>query len=87
MQFLDHISYIITSKYRISDEPIVTKIRQKQRLKQCLEILNSFDISSKHLELSAQDLRFAAHHLEIITGKIELDEVLNEIFSTFCIGK
>lgn len=38
-------------------------------------------------DLLAQDLRDALHHLGTITGEITTDEVLGEIFSSFCIGK
>ena len=38
-------------------------------------------------DLLAEDLRTALNHLGSITGHITSDEVLGEIFSTFCIGK
>jgi tRNA modification GTPase len=38
-------------------------------------------------ELVAVDLRAAADALGEITGAITTDEVLEQIFSTFCIGK
>ncbi len=86
-ELLEVIRDKISDRYRVSGEPMITKLRQKQRLRECLTQLQHIDIYHKPLELSAQDLRFAANNLEIITGKIELDEVLDEIFSTFCIGK
>lgn len=86
-QLISLLKNEITNKYHLADEPIITKIRQKQRLEACLYQLAQINIHYQALELSAQELRFAANHLEIITGKIELDTVLDEIFSTFCIGK
>jgi tRNA modification GTPase len=38
-------------------------------------------------ELVAVDIRAAAEALGEITGAITTDDILNEIFSTFCIGK
>ena len=38
-------------------------------------------------DLCCQDLRLALHHLGTITGQITTQEVLNNIFSRFCIGK
>ena len=38
-------------------------------------------------ELLAEDLRLAQEHLSEITGKFSSDDLLGEIFSSFCIGK
>jgi tRNA modification GTPase len=38
-------------------------------------------------ELLAQSLREAANALAQITGKIDVEDILGEIFSRFCIGK
>lgn len=38
-------------------------------------------------ELLAEDLRQAQEHLSEITGKFSSDDLLGEIFSSFCIGK
>lgn len=40
-----------------------------------------------HLELVAEDLRLAQRTLGIITGEVSSDDLLGEIFSSFCIGK
>ena len=39
------------------------------------------------LELSAEDLRVAAHALGRITGKVDIEELLDAIFREFCLGK
>jgi len=38
-------------------------------------------------ELLAEDLRQAQNYLGMITGKVSSDDLLGEIFSSFCIGK
>ena len=38
-------------------------------------------------ELAAEDLRLAARALGRITGRVDVDEVLDVIFRDFCIGK
>ncbi len=38
-------------------------------------------------ELAAEDLRIAQQHLNQITGEFTSDDLLGEIFSSFCIGK
>ena len=38
-------------------------------------------------ELAAEELRLAQQSLEIITGRFDSEDLLGEIFSSFCIGK
>ena len=40
-----------------------------------------------HLELIAEELRYAQNNLNEITGEFTSDDLLGEIFSRFCIGK
>ena len=47
------------------------------------EQVNSFSLS----ELLAQDLRDAAHSIGQVTGKTDTEDVLDLVFSSFCIGK
>ncbi len=84
---LNSIEEIVYSRYSgINEEPLITSFRQKRGLEECLSHLNNFDLD-KPLELAAQDMRFAASSLEKIIGKIYVQEVLDEIFSKFCVGK
>ena len=39
------------------------------------------------LELAAEELRLAHHYMQTITGVFTTEDLLGEIFSTFCIGK
>ena len=39
------------------------------------------------VDLLAQDIREVLHHLGTITGEITSQDILNSIFSKFCIGK
>ena len=38
-------------------------------------------------EFVAEDLRFAASALESVSGRIGVEDVLDEIFSRLCVGK
>jgi tRNA modification GTPase len=38
-------------------------------------------------EMSGDDLRRAAEALSRVTGAIGVEDILGEVFSTFCIGK
>lgn len=66
--------------------PCITRVRHRQNVEGALRLLNEFSLE-RDLVLSAEDIRLAAGHLSLITGKISVDEILGEIFSSFCIGK
>jgi tRNA modification GTPase len=38
-------------------------------------------------ELAAEDVRVAADQIGRLTGRIDVEDLLGEIFSSFCIGK
>lgn len=44
-------------------------------------------LAAPDLELQAEDLRLAARELGRMTGRIDVEDVLDRIFSEFCIGK
>lgn len=66
----------------------VAQVRHRLHLETALAALKSFlaDDNSA-IELRAEDLRGAASALGRITGQIDAEEVLGEIFGRFCIGK
>jgi tRNA modification GTPase len=72
-----------------SDEaPALTQARHRAHLVRCRAALASFLGSPlEEFELRAEDLRRAALALGRITGAVDVEEVLGEIFGRFCIGK
>ena len=44
-------------------------------------------VSTLALELAAEELRSAQSALSEVTGEISTDDLLGQIFSSFCIGK
>lgn len=65
-----------------------TEIRHRNALEACAASLSSFlSEDDPRLELAAEDLRLAADALGRITGRIDAEEILGEIFGRFCIGK
>ncbi len=71
-----------------ADFPAVTQERHRLRL---LEALESVDAARAALnvapEMAGDDLRRAADALARVTGAIGVEDILGEVFSTFCIGK
>ena len=71
-----------------ADFPAVTRERHRRRLS---EALVATEAGLAHLsdapELAGDDLRRAAEALSRVSGAIGVEDVLSEVFSTFCIGK
>ncbi len=84
--FLDLLSSAIRVNYAVSSEPLLTHHRYRENLRKCLSNIENFDIMQP-LDISAEYIRQAAVELGKITGKIDVEEILDEIFSSFCIGK
>jgi len=72
----------------LGEAPLATRERHRHYLKDCLSGLRTA-VDSGHLptELRAEDLRRAADALGRITGRIDVEDLLDVIFRDFCIGK
>lgn len=49
--------------------------------------VDRIDASPEHVELIAEDLRSAIRAMDSLVGRVDVDHLLDEIFSNFCIGK
>ncbi|MBN8703667.1 MAG: tRNA uridine-5-carboxymethylaminomethyl(34) synthesis GTPase MnmE [Bacteroidetes bacterium] len=71
-------------------ETVVTNARHAEALrnanKSLIKILDGLN-TNQTTELIASDVRNALHQLGLITGEISTDNLLENIFSKFCIGK
>jgi tRNA modification GTPase len=73
-----------------TDGVMVTNVRHQAALERAMESLSQAKRSVGQRmadEFVAVDVRAAAEALGEITGAITTDEILEQIFSTFCIGK
>jgi tRNA modification GTPase len=70
-----------------ADFPAVTRQRHARLLEDALAHLRRAQGSLERPELAAEDLRLAAGALARVTGRIGAEDVLDVIFSSFCIGK
>lgn len=90
-QLKTFIHNIVLNKESVQTDPIfVTKIWQKDAIRRAMESLKLAMESAKSNmseELIAVDLRGALKSLGEITGETASEDILDQIFSRFCIGK
>jgi len=71
-----------------ADFPAVTRERHRLRLTEALAAVEAgrkaLDIAP---EMAGDDLRRAAAALSRVTGEVGVEDILGEVFSSFCIGK
>lgn len=67
---------------------LITRARHRLRITEALDALDRFLTGEQtESELRAEDLRQAAQAIGKLTGRVNPEEVLGEIFGRFCIGK
>ena len=65
---------------------LITRRRYREVLQNVCFSLERFSLA-KPIELAAEDIRLAAREIGKITGRVEVNEILDKIFGSFCIGK
>ncbi|HEV2676872.1 MAG TPA: tRNA uridine-5-carboxymethylaminomethyl(34) synthesis GTPase MnmE [Aliidongia sp.] len=68
------------------DAPIVTRQRHRAALEECADCL-ARAIAGHDPALVGEDLRLAVRALGRITGRVDVEDLLDVIFRDFCIGK
>jgi tRNA modification GTPase len=73
-----------------ASDTVVTNLRHYEHLvkthKALMDVINGLELGITG-DFLAQDIRLSLHHLGEITGTIVTDDLLDNIFSKFCIGK
>jgi len=71
---------------RDGEAPVVTRLRHREAVTESLAALERFP-DAPLPELAAEEVRLAARALGRITGKVDVEDLLDVIFRDFCIGK
>jgi len=72
----------------LTESLVVTSQRHKSKIQSCLSHLRKVrTMSDMPPEIVSFELRRAADQIGEITGAIYTEQILDEIFSTFCVGK
>jgi len=68
--------------------PALTQVRHRKAVLDCCHHLEAFLAgNTEDAELRAEDLRAANAALGRITGRVDVEDILDQVFGRFCIGK
>ncbi|HEY7458868.1 MAG TPA: tRNA uridine-5-carboxymethylaminomethyl(34) synthesis GTPase MnmE [Xanthobacteraceae bacterium] len=88
---VDQLLKLLTTEARtLAGEPaLVTHARQRHALKESVVRLDAAVAAAVagQEELVAEELRLAARTLGRVTGRVDVEDVLDEVFRNFCVGK
>ncbi len=83
---LREIGLFLAHDVGAADTVGITRERHRHALTEALAALDRFSMAP-YPELAAEDLRLAARALGRITGRVDVEDILDDLFRTFCIGK
>ena len=84
-ELLDLLRNMVQQKFG-GEDAAITRPRHRTALETALIALDH-SLDMKEPELLAEDLRLATRALGRITGRVDVEEVLDFVFKGFCIGK
>lgn len=86
---VQHISNELSNRTRSIG--IATRHRHKDAMASALDRLTDahhvLDTGPEFYDIAAENMRSAIRHLESLVGRIGVEDLLDEIFSSFCLGK
>ena len=76
-------------EHRVAVSGLATRERHRAALEAArCHVSRAADwVGREHPEVVAEDLRAARHELDVLVGRVDVEEILGHIFSSFCIGK
>jgi tRNA modification GTPase len=85
---LARIGTILSGK--VAGAGLVVRARHRAALQRARAALDRFGAEAAHdrrAELAAEELREAIRAMDSLVGRVDVEHILGEIFSSFCIGK
>lgn len=76
----------VAASDRLAGEPVLTRARHRAAFEDCVAALARAE-AAPLADLMAEDVRLAARALGRVSGRIDVEDLLDVIFRDFCIGK
>ncbi len=80
------ITKTVEKRLSAYEGPVPTRQRHREALQETVTALDRAEAAALP-ELAAEDIRLAARALGRITGRVDIDDILDTVFRDFCIGK
>jgi tRNA modification GTPase len=85
-ELLAALTEAVVERAGLSESPLLTRERHRRALEECRDGLGRA-LTAASVELLAEDLRLAVRAIGRITGRVDVEDLLDAIFREFCIGK
>jgi tRNA modification GTPase len=83
---LTAIGNIVRRRFDVSENPVLTRERHRFALLRGVEALER-GVAAAGSEIVAEEIRLAMRELGRITGRVDVEDLLDVVFRDFCIGK
>ena len=86
---LEHqIEQVVRARLSARETPALSRARHRKAVSDALQALHRCrDRLGDAPELAGEDARLAVRALESLTGRVDVEDILDRVFSQFCIGK
>lgn len=88
-ELIERITRVLDS--RSNGAGVATHERHRQAMLRALSGLEQaqsvLELGSDHYDIAAEELRSAIRALEALVGRVDVENLLDEIFASFCLGK
>ena len=75
----------------VADIGVATRERHKMSMEKAVAALaraeQTLDLGPEQTDIAAEELRSAVRALDALVGRVDVENILDEIFASFCIGK
>ncbi|MEE8276325.1 MAG: tRNA uridine-5-carboxymethylaminomethyl(34) synthesis GTPase MnmE [Alphaproteobacteria bacterium] len=83
---MDAMAAEVSARLALGEAPALTRARHREALEACVAALERVRAAPLP-ELAAENVRLAVRALGRITGRVDVEDILDVVFREFCIGK
>lgn len=85
-ELLEHVHHF-SADGLTGESVLLTRVRHVSAVSEASKHLEDALAASSQPEICAESLRLAAKRMEQLLGRVDVEDVLGEVFSRFCVGK